>query len=292
MDIIYVKNNNIKNIPDELCCAIGNFDGVHLGHQKLINESKAHNLKSAVLTFNPHPSVFLKKIKNYQLLTPIMLKKDIISKLGIDYFIIFEFNDEIAKYDKDEFMDILKKLNIKSIVCGYDFTFGFKALGNINDLKNNFIVYEIPKYVLDNVRVSSSYIRELLSFGNILDANRFLGRNYTILGSVIYGSQKGRLIGFPTANLCHEGYFLPKNGVYFVRIKHQNKFYFGMANIGHNPTFNFQSELRVEVHIFDMNQDIYNETIEVEFLRHIRDELKFSSVDELKNQLSFDWLNL
>ncbi|RIA75955.1 riboflavin kinase/FMN adenylyltransferase [Anaeroplasma bactoclasticum] len=288
MEIIYVKNNDIKPIKDPLCCAVGNFDGVHLGHQMLINEAKNHSLKSAVLTFYPHPSVFLKKIKNYPLLTPMNIKQDIIESLGVDYLIIFEFNDEIAKYSKDEFIDIMKRLNIKSVVCGYDFTFGYKALGNVSDLKNNFMVYVIPKYVLDDVRVSSSYIRELLSYGNIYDAKRFLGRDYTIRGRVIYGSMQGRLIGFPTANVFHDGYFLPRNGVYFVSVLYKNKKYYGMCNIGHNPTFNFQTELRVEVHIFDMDLDIYDEVIDVSFLKEIRDEKKFQSIDELKCQLLKD----
>lgn len=288
MEIIYVKSNEIKPLPYKVCAAIGNFDGVHLGHQKLIHEAKLHGEKSAVLTFLPHPSVFLKKIKDYPLLTPMNIKKDIIESLGVDYLIILEFNDLVAKYTKEEFMCILKRLNIDSIVCGYDFTFGYKALGNISDLKKEFHVYEISKYLLDDIRVSSRYIRELLSSGNIFDANRMLGRNYTIRGRVIYGSQKGRLIGFPTANVLHEGYYLPKNGVYFVSIIYKNKKYFGMCNIGHNPTFNFQSELRVEVHIFDMNLNIYDETIDVNFLDNIRDEKRFMSVEELKEQLESD----
>jgi riboflavin kinase/FMN adenylyltransferase len=211
----------------------------------LITEAKNHSLKSAVLTFYPHPSVLLKKIKNYPLLTPMNIKQDIIEFLGVDYLIIFEFNDEIAKYSKDEFIDIMKRLNIKSVVCGYDFTFGYKALGNVSDLKNNFMVYVIPKYVLDNVRVSSSYSRETLSYGHICDAKRFLGRDYTIRGRVIYGSMQERLVGFPTANVFHDGYFLPRNDVYFVSVLYKNKKYYGMCNIGYNPTFNFATELRV-----------------------------------------------
>jgi len=288
MEVIYIKDNDIRPIKEPLCCAIGNFDGVHLGHRMLIEEAKKHNMASAVLTFNPHPSVFLKKIKNYPLLTPMDMKKDIIKSLGVDYLIVFEFNDIVAKYDKNEFINILKGLNIKSIVCGYDFTFGYKAEGKISDLRDSFTVYEIEKYVLDDLRVSSSYIKELLSFGNIEDASRFLGANYAIRGYVEYGSRKGRLIGFPTANLHHDGYFLPKNGVYFVSIAYKGMEYYGMCNIGHNPTFNFQNDIRVEVHIFGVDFNIYNEEIEIQFLAHIRDEIKFESVDSLKNQLMKD----
>ena len=269
MEVIYIKDNDIRPIKEPLCCAIGNFDGVHLGHRMLIEEAKKHNMASAVLTFDPHPSVFLKKIENYPLLTPMDMKKDIIKSLGVDYLIVFEFNDIVAKYDKNEFINILKGLNIKSIVCGYDFTFGYKAEGKISDLRDSFTVYEIEKYVLDDLRVSSSYIKELLSFGNIEDASRFLGKNYAIRGYVEYGSRKGRLIGFPTANLHHDGYFLPKNGVYFVSIDYKGMEYYGMCNIGHNPTFNFQNDIRVEVHIFGVDFNIYNEEIEIQFLAHI-----------------------
>lgn len=288
MEVIHLNNNEIKPILEPLCCAIGNFDGVHLGHQKLINESRLHGYKSAVLTFNPHPSIFLKKINNYPLLTPLLMKEKIISGLGIDYLIILEMNDEVLKYSKERFMDLLDSLNIKSIVCGYDFTFGYKALGNISDLKERFKVFEISKYTIDDIRVSSTYIKELLSSGNIKEANHLLGHDYSIIGNVTYGRKKGRLIGFPTANLYHDGYYLPKNGVYFVTVKYKDNEYLGMCNIGHNPTFNFQANLSVEVHIFDFDLNIYDDIIWVSFKEKIRDEKKFSSVLELKNQLEED----
>lgn len=156
MKIIHIKKNLHEPIPTPLCAAIGNFDGVHLGHQKLIEECKRHNYKSAVLTFYPHPSVYLKKLPDYKLLTPLEHKADIISRMGIDYLIIVEFNEEIAKISKYEFINFLKKMNIKSCVCGYDFSFGRKAEGTILDLMKEFEFYEIKKFVYDDVRVSTT----------------------------------------------------------------------------------------------------------------------------------------
>ncbi|MDE6407981.1 MAG: adenylyltransferase/cytidyltransferase family protein, partial [Anaeroplasmataceae bacterium] len=218
MKTIHIKDNDHELITDSLCAAIGNFDGVHLGHQKLIEECKRHGYKSAVLTFYPHPSVFLKKIPDYKLITPIEHKADILAHMGIDYLIIIEFNDDIAKISKESFILWMKRLNIKSCVCGYDFTFGRKAEGTIIDLAKEFEFYEVKKFIFDDVRVSSTYIRELLSLGDVSKVNRMLGRTFSIRGKVNYGTQNGRLIGFPTANVDYKNYFLPANGVYFVTV--------------------------------------------------------------------------
>ena len=190
MKTIYVKDGNFEPIITPLCAAIGNFDGVHLGHQKLIDECKRHGYKSPVLTFYPHPSVFIKKISNYPLITPLEQKVDVISRLGIDYLIVVDFNEEFMNLPKEGFIELLKKLNIKACVCGYDFTFGKKAEGNITDLAKEFEFYEVKKYTLDNIRVSSTYIRELLTDGNVKEAKRLLGRYYSIKGKVKYGNQK------------------------------------------------------------------------------------------------------
>lgn len=288
METIYIKNNNIVRLPKPVCAAIGNFDGVHLGHQKLIEECKRHGYKSAVLTFYPHPSVFLKKIPNYPLVTPIEHKIDIIGRMGIDYLIIIEFNDEVADISKEAFIQMMKQMNIVSCVCGYDFTFGRKALGNIRDLENEFEFYEIKKYVFDDVRVSTTYIRELLQIGNVETAAKLLGRNYSIIGNVIHGSKLGRIIGFPTANVDYVNYFLPANGVYFVTVNIDNVLYFGMCNIGNNPTFNFSHNKRVEVNIFGLDTDLYGKKIEVVFYNKIREEKQFKSKEELIEQLNID----
>lgn len=288
MKIINVKDNNFEPINEPLCAAVGNFDGVHLGHQKLIDEAKKHNLKSAVLTFYPHPSVFLKNIKDYKLLTPIEHKAEIFQTLGIDYLIIVDFNNNVANLSKEDFIDLMKRLNIKSCVCGHDFSFGAKALGTPFDLLNNFETYIIPKYVIDNVRVSTSYIKELLDDNNVSKAYDLLGRPYSIKGKVVTGSQKGRTIGFPTANIEYKKYYLPKNGVYFVKVRLDNDYYYGMCNVGNNPTFNYSAEKRLEINIFDLDLDLYGKDLEVYFIKNIRNEKKFKSKEELIEQLNID----
>lgn len=288
MKSIYIKDKKFTGLPEPVCAAIGNFDGVHLGHQKLIEECKKHGYKSAVLTFYPHPSVFLKKIPNYPLVTPLEKKTDVISKMGIDYLIVVEFNEEIAAMPKEEFIEALHQMNIKACVCGYDFTFARKAEGNISDLAKEFEFYEIKKYVLGDVRVSTTYIRELLATGNIEEANKLLGRQFSIRGNVIYGLQNGRVLGFPTANIDYKNFFLPKNGVYFVNVIVDGEPYLGMANIGHNPTIDYQDKIRLEVNIFGLDEDIYGENIEVYFIKRIRDEKRFESKEDLLKQLKID----
>lgn len=288
MKIIKIKDLDEKHTCEPLCAAIGNFDGVHLGHQKLIEECKRHGYKSAVLTFYPHPSVFLKKIPDYKLITPMEYKADIFARMGIDYLIIVEFNDEMAKVSKVDFIAWMKRMNIKSCVCGYDFTFGRQAEGTILDLAKEFEFYEIKKFVFEDVRVSSTYIRELLSDGNIERVNRLLGRSFSIRGNVIHGSQKGRLIGFPTANIDYKNYFLPANGVYFVNVLLNQQFYFGMCNIGNNPTFNFSLTKRMEVNIFGLEEDIYGLPVEVIFRKRIRPECAYESKEALVEQLKKD----
>ena len=288
MRIINIKNNDFETLNEPICAAIGNFDGVHLGHQKLIEESKRHNLKSAILTFSPHPSIFLKNIKDYKVLTPINHKAEIFETLGIDYLIVVDFNENIAKLSKEAFIDLMKRLNIKSCVCGHDFSFGAKASGTPFDLLEHFETYIIPKFVIDNVRVSTSYIKELLDDCNVCKASDLLGRSYSIRGKVVSGAQKGREIGFPTANVEYNKYYLPKNGVYFVKVKLDNEIYYGMCNVGNNPTFNYSFEKRLEVHIFDLNADLYGKDLEVFFIKNIRHEEKFKSKEELIEQLKLD----
>lgn len=288
MKSIFIKDKNFTPLPEPVCAAIGNFDGVHLGHQKLIEECKRHNLKSAVVTFYPHPSVFLKKIPDYRLVTPLEHKAEIFSRLGIDYLIVVEFDNELAQMSKEEFIKNMKFMNIQAFVAGYDFTFAKKAEGNIKDLAQNFEFYEVKKFIFDDVRVSTTYIRELLTNGNVHEANRLLGRQFSIRGNVVFGSQNGRIIGFPTANVDYKNYLLPASGVYFVNVKVDGIIYLGMCNIGHNPTVKYVDERRMEVNIFNLDDDIYGDNIEVIFVEKIRNETKFSSIEELRLQLCKD----
>ncbi len=288
MEIIIVKDLNFIPLKEPVCAAIGNFDGVHLGHQQLIEESKRHNLKSAVLTFAPHPNIFLKNIPNYPLVTPIDHKIEIIKNMNIDYIIIVEFDARIARMDKEDFIKAMKKMNIKAVVCGYDFTFGDKALGSTRDLAKEFEFYEIPKYSIDNVRVSTTYTRELLSYGNVKEASKLLGRVFSIKGKVIDGNKVGRELGFPTANIDYGRYILPKDGVYMCKVIANGKDYIGITNIGNNPTLNFCEEKRCETHIIDFNENLYDNVIEVFFYDRIRGEKKFSSKEDLLMQISKD----
>lgn len=288
MQVIHISNMLYEPLEEEVCVAIGNFDGVHLGHQILIKQSREHGYKSGVLTFYPHPSIFLKNLDNYPLITPIEHKIEIISKLEIDYLIIMEFNDEIAAMSKEEFIEHLQQLNIKAIVCGYDFSFGAKALGTIRDLKKEFATFEIPKFVLGNVRVSSTYTRELIIEGNVQEAAKLLGRTYSVRGEVVHGNQLGKVNGFPTANIDYGKYLLPHNGVYVVKVLLNNRIYDGMCNIGYNPTFNYSETKKMEVHLFNFRENIYGRDLEVFFLVKIRNEKKFANKEELILQLQND----
>lgn len=292
MNVIWIKDTDFPVINDDICCAIGNFDGVHLGHQQLINSTKVEGYKSAVLTFYPHPFTFLKEIKPYRQITPINHKLAIIEQLGVDYVFVVHFDERIATMPKELFLDKLENLGIKKIVCGYDFTFGAFASGNVSDLKKRFVVNEIPKYQIDNVRVSSTYIKELIQNGNVSRAGEMLGRSYSIRGKVVTGKHVGRNLGFPTANLAYDIYYIPKNGVYASRIIVKGKSYICMTNVGVNPTIDFSEEIKIETHIFDFEGDIYGEDIEVFFDERIRSEHKFNSKDELANQLKKDKIEI
>lgn len=288
MNVIWLKEGSSLKIDEDLCCAIGNFDGVHLGHRQLINKSKEFNLKSAVLTFYPHPFTILKRINPYPQVTPIEHKIKIIESLGIEYLFIVEFTEDIANMEKLEFIKRLKDLGIKSVVCGYDFTFAKKASGTIKDLAEYFDFHEIPKFQIDNIRVSTTYVKELLTNGDMENASIMLGRNFNIFGKVIAGKELGRQMGFPTANINYGIYYLPKNGVYAVKVNYKNKTYQGMCNIGNNPTVDFSENIKMEVNIFDFNQSIYGEELEIIFYKRIRPEKKFNSITELEKQLMID----
>lgn len=295
MELIKVDLLN-NNIPKNIVCCIGVFDGVHLGHQKLIEEvicrGNLLGLKKAIITFNPHPdSVINNKDEKY--ITPLNEKIEIINtKFDIDYFIVISFNSELSKISYIEFFNSFLK-NINCIVVGYDFTFGYLGEGNVNKLKqlhDNVIVIEKISYGIDNEKISSKKIVELLSLGNVSLITRMLNnRFYKIKGVVEHGSHIGSEIGFPTANInLSSQYYSMRNGVYAVRVTMNNEIYLGIANYGCNPSFNKIMQSRLEVNIFNFNKDIYNKVIEVEFIEFIRDEIMFDSIDDFKIQLKKD----
>ena len=220
-------------------------------------------------------------------------KIDILEKRGFDYFFIIEFNQDISQYSPTSFLECyLYKNNIEHLVCGFDFHFGKNGQGDTRFLKNiqkeNFSVDIIEEYDVDGVKVSSSFIRNKLEEGQLEQANQLLSRPYRISGKVIYGLQNGRKIGFPTANVDAGHYVILKKGVYGVYFYHDGKCYLGMANVGLNPTVGEITKISLEVNVFDFDEDIYGEEVDVDFMFRVRDERKFASLDDLKQQLKRD----
>ena len=286
---IYIKDKNFITIPEKICAAIGNFDGVHLGHQRLIEECKKQcqekGYKSAVLTFYPHP---LKVLNNFDFKYLDTIKdKEIYLENDIDYLVVLSTSKELLNSTKNDFIKFLKLNNVRDIVCGNDFTFGSHKSGTIKDL-SLFNLSVVPDYTTNNIRISSTKIREFLRNGNVVEAKNFLGRYYELQGLVVHGSQIGRTIGFPTANIEENEYLLPKNGVYFGYAIIDKEKYFGMINIGVNPTINLIDKRRLEINIFDFSKDIYGKTIRVGFIDKIRDEKKFDSKEELVKTLELN----
>ncbi len=279
---------------------IGTFDGVHIGHRKilerLINDAKKTGLRSTVLTFFPHPRMVLQKDTEIKLLNTVQEKIKILEHIGLDYLIIHPFTLEFSRLSSTEFVrDILvNELKAKKIIIGYDHRFGRNRNANIQDLiafgnTLNFEVEEIAAQEIDDVSVSSTKIRNAIIDGNMKTANEYLGYNYMLTGDVKKGKGLGRQLNFPTANLfIREKYkLIPKNGVYVVKSILNDKLFYGMMNIGFNPTVDGSSK-SIEIHFFDFKSDIYGENIQVDILERIRDEHKFNSLEELKTQLLKD----
>ena len=298
--MITVQNISLypKNYPTAI--TIGTFDGVHIGHQKilerLINDAKDLKYKSTVLTFFPHPRMVLQQDHSIKLLNTIEEKSVILKKMGLDCLIIHPFSKEFSRLTATEFVrDLLvDSLNIKKITIGYDHRFGRNRTANISDLIHfgdtyDFEVAQINAQEIDAVSVSSTKIRTALLNGDIITANKYLGYAYMLSGSIKRGKGIGRQLNFPTANLqIKEDYkLIPKNGAYVVQSTLNNKKVYGMMNIGFNPTVNGKSQ-SIEIHFFDIDQDLYDKNIQVQLLHRLRDEYKFDSVAHLKEQLKKD----
>lgn len=281
---------------------IGTFDGVHIGHQKIIKRlitiGKEKGLKSVVLTFFPHPRMVLQKNSDIKLLNTIDERESILASLGLDQMVIKKFTKEFSNLSPRDFVKtiLVDHLQAKYIIIGYDHQFGKNRSANIEDLKKfgtefDFEVEEISAQDVEDVSVSSTKIRTALLHGDISTANTYLGYPYFITGKVIKGKGLGKNIGFPTANIeIKEDYkLIPKNGVYAVRGSVDNTEFSGMMNIGINPTVEGTHQ-SIEVHLFDFDEDIYNKQIKVEFIERIRDEHKFESLELLKDQLKKDKL--
>ena len=300
MKIYNIKLGTSLNIPN-INLAIGNFDGIHLGHQKiikeLINSSVENQARPAILSFKPHPRQFFSgNYNNFNIITENS-KISLLEKLGIEYYFSLEFDSSIASLTAEKFIkDILiKQLNIKNLIVGYNFRFGKDRLGDVNLLKdksksNDFGVKVINPIKYNSTRevFSSSLIRKNIQDGNFGKVNIWLERKWSMSGTVILGDKRAGKINFPTANLIPPSDLIhPKKGVYAVKIKNGNNLYDGVANFGNRPTVD-GTKLLLEAHLFEFNQDIYGNDLTVEFLTFIRDEKKFGNFALLTEQIHKD----
>ncbi|PZF74450.1 bifunctional riboflavin kinase/FAD synthetase [Taibaiella soli] len=280
---------------------IGTFDGVHLGHRAILGELKRlaaeRHGESVVLTFEPHPRKLLFPDQPLKLLTPLSKKVSLIMEAGIQHVVVIPFTKEFANLSATEYIEqfLVKNFHPDCIIIGYDHKFGHDRTGDISLLKQyagkcHYHVDEIPAQLIDAAAVSSTKIRKALNDGRVAEATHMLGRPYSVEGTVIAGAQRGRTIGYPTANIrpSDPEQLVPANGVYAVRVRHNETWLNGMLNIGFNPTVTTEKIRHIEVNLFDFNADIYNETLEVAFISRLRDEKKFGSLDELKQALHND----
>lgn len=292
MNILKLKNlDDIPSLENSIC-AFGTFDSFHIGHKELLKIClKEKKLKKACLVFDfPYK---LYKTKNIELLASLEDKINFLQGLNFDYVFVIELNEDIIKIKAEEFVNkLIIKANIKKVVCGEDFSFGFNKEGNVKFLQSykDFETIVCPIFYYKGEKISSTIIREMVKEGKIRELNiNYLGYYYSLKGEVVHGLANGRLLGFPTANLkLNFNYIVPKNGVYATLTKFENKTYLSMTNIGSHPTIDKLEESSIETNIFDFEENLYGKTIQVYFLDKIRDEKKFSSLDELVKQLKED----
>ena len=279
---------------------LGTFDGVHVGHRKIIERllfsAKEQNCESLVLTFFPHPRMVLQKDSDVKLLNTIEEKSDLLAKTGLDNLVIHPFDQAFSRLTAEEFVKniLVDAFNIKKIIIGHDHRFGRNRTANIDDLIAfskiyDFEVEQISVQEINDVAVSSTKIRNAILDGNIELANKYLNYNYFFVGKIVKGKQLGRTIGFPTANFELENNYklIPENGVYVVESQINQKKVFGMMNIGFNPTVGGNAKT-IEVYYFDFDDDLYNKKISVSILHRLRSEQKFDSLEALKKQLNLD----
>ena len=289
-DISEIKEENKKRVA-----ALGYFDGIHKAHQKIIGcsvDAAEKGYKSAVITLDKSPKEYFGKTSE-ESLTPINKKNELLMNLGVDEVYYLEFNEKLQNLSAEEFINnILKKLNVEMVFCGFDYRFGFKGLGTPDLIKESGIEVMVQeKQKIDEEKISTTVLTEFVRKGEFSKYKEYTGRFYSISGLVVKGRQLGRTINFPTANLELDGkYLLPEtNGVYVTKIKVNNKIYKSVTNIGYNPTVSDEKNRKfIETHILDFDEDIYGEKIEIYFYEFLRKEQKFESFDHLKEQLKLD----
>lgn len=281
--------------------AIGYFDGVHLGHQEVIRRAiyaaNSEQIISSIMTFDPHPREVLGHIQNSQYITPLEEKLERFANCGLDRTYILTFNRTLSHLMPEQFIhEVLFTLQVDTVVVGFNFTFGHLGRGTVDLLREigagKMKVNVIRPFHMNNIKVSSTVIREKLHAGELDKVAQLLGRPYSITGQVVQGLGRGQTIGIPTANIePRDNYVIPRNGVYAVRVAVGGVIYNGVMNVGLKPTFDDNpAQPTLEVHILGFNQSIYGESIQIQLIEYIRAEQKFSSVDLLVNQIRSDIL--
>jgi len=279
---------------------IGTFDGVHIGHQKVLSNlvlsAEKNNASSVLLTFFPHPRMVLQKNTDIKLINTLEERIELLKKTGLDSLVIHEFTEDFAEKTALDFVKnvLVDHLKIANLIIGYDHRFGKNREGNFDQLSEygnifGFEVNKISQQEIDHITISSTKIRKAIELGNIEEANRYLGYHFMLKGEIVKGNNLGEKIGFPTANLSiKESYkLLPKTGSYIVKSELENQTVYGMMNIGYNPTVKGKKQT-IEIHFFDFNKDLYGKKIQIDVLKFLRDEQKFDSVEVLKKQLVND----
>ena len=299
---VYHKIEDFKQVKN-LVATVGTFDGVHVGHQEIIGKlkevAKQTDGETLLLTFFPHPRMVLfPDDDSLKLINTLKEKTELLASFGLDHLIILPFSVEFSRITPTEYIRdlLIRDIGIKTLVIGYNHQFGRNRKGNFELLEElspvyGFDVLEITAQEINEIKVSSTKIRRAIESGDISTANDYLKYNFSLSGIVVEGDQIGRKIGFPTANIkvLEKHKLLPGNGVYAVHVTFKNHQYKGMLNIGIRPTINNDADRSsIEVHLFDMNEEFYDETIQVEFSTKLRDEIKFVNLDELKTQLHKD----
>ena len=279
---------------------IGTFDGVHLGHQKIVDRvvttARQEGLLATVFTFFPHPRMVVQHDKGLKLIHTLEEKKQLLQQLGVDLLVVQPFNEAFAQLTAEEFVStiLVEHLNVKKVIIGYDHRFGRNRTANIDDMrlfgkKYGFAVEEISVQEVDEVSVSSTKIREALNKGDVTTAEHYLGTPYSLTGRVVHGLKLGRTLGYPTANIqvTEEYKLIPKDGVYAVYSYIDGRKVYGMMSIGKNPTIEGKGA-SIEVYFFDFNGDLYDQKLTIEFVQYLREEQKFATIDLLKKQLQDD----
>ena len=302
MDVIHLKYpHQLKATEGPYSLALGFFDGVHRGHQEVINSAiataKEKGYKSAVMTFDPHPSIVLGgRNEKVFYITTLQQKLDTLATLDVDTVFVVNFTSDFAKLSPEIFVKhFILDLNVKHVTAGFDFSFGAFGKGNMELMRQlgaeSFGVTVVDKYTDAEEKISSTRIRKALQDGDMEEARLLLGRAFEVPGIVVHGDKRGRKLGFPTANVQHmEGCFIPATGVYAVKILVQNEWFDGVCNVGYKPTFNNpdNKQLSIEVHIFNFEKNIYGEEVVVGWYHRIRSEKKFNGIDELVAQIEKD----